>query len=181
MMQAYAADTAQAAHDTAHAAPFYADATFWVAISFVILIALAGKKVLKIAQAGLDKRGEEIKARIEEATRLHEEAKELLASYERKQREAASEADAIVNQAREEAERLEAKAADELEKSVARRESQAMDRIKQAEAQASQEVRTLAVDLATQAAKNILREKATGTKADALIDQAIQELPAKLH
>lgn len=180
MMQAYAADAANAAHG-AHDVPFYADAHFWVAVAFVLLLVLAGKKVVKIVQEGLDKRGDEIKARIEEATRLHEEAKELLASYERKQRDAASEADAIVTQAREEADRLEKRAADELEKSVARREAQAMDRIRQAEVQASQEVRALAVDLATQAAEKILRDTVTGSKADVLIDDAIKDLPGKLH
>ena len=177
-MQAFAAETGHAA---GHAVPFYGDATFWVAVAFVILIVLVGKKVLKIAQEGLDKRSVEIHEKIEEATRLHEDAKDLLASYERKQREAAKAADAIVAQAREEAERLEAKAADDLEKSVKRREAQAMDRIAQAEAQATQEVRDLAVNLATQAAEKILRDKMTGDKANALIDDAIKELPGKLH
>lgn len=176
-MQAHAADAAHTAHDVA----FYADTTFWVAVAFVILLVLAGKKVLVIVQEGLDKRSDEIKARIEEATRLHEEAKELLASYERKQRDASQEADAIVTQAREEAERMEKKAADDLENSIKRREAQAVDRIAQAEAQASQEVRALVVDLATQAAQKILTDKATGAKADALIDSAIKELPTKLH
>lgn len=178
-MQAFAAETANgAAHGTE---AFYADPAFWVLIAFVALIVLAGKKVVKIAQDGLDKRADEIRARIEEATRLHEEARELLASYERKQRDAAKEADAIVAQAREEADRMEKKAAAELEATIKRREAQAMDRIAQAEAQAAQEVRTLAVDLATKAAEKILRDKAVGAKATALIDAAIKELPEKLH
>lgn len=176
-MQAIAAEAGQAAH----AVPFYADSSFWVAVAFVILIGLAGKKVVLIVQEALDRRSEEIKAQIEEATRLHEEAKELLASFERKQREAASEADAIVAQARDEAERMEKRAADELERSVQRREAQAMDRIAQAEAQAKQDVRTEVVELATKAAEKILRDKVTGTKADTLIDNAIKELSGKLH
>lgn len=181
-MQAFAAETAhEAAHGAAHAEAFYADPAFWVMVAFVVLAVLAGKKVVKIAQEGLDKRADEIRTRIEEATRLHEEARELLASYERKQRDAAKEADAIITQAREEAERMEKKAAAELEATIKRREAQAMDRIAQAEAQAAQEVRTLAVDLATRAAEKILRDKAVGAKADALIDAAIKELPGKLH
>lgn len=177
MMEAHAATT-----EAGHAAQaFYADPAFWVAVAFVLLMVLGAKKVYAIACDALDQRADDIKNQIDEAQRLREEAQDLLASYERKQRDAASEAEGIVQHAREEAERLSKKAADDLARSLKRREAQAMDRIAQAEAQASLEVRVQAVEIATQAAEKLLAEKATGAKADALIDQAIKDLPGKLH
>lgn len=176
MTPAYAAEGAAQGHGA-----FYADPAFWVAVAFILLLVLAGKKIYLIACEGLDKRAEGIKEQIDEAQRLREEAQELLASYERKQRDAATEAEGIVQHAREEAERLSAKAVDDLERSLKRREAQAMDRIAQAEVQAAREVRIQAVEIATQATEQLLAEKATGAKADQLIDNAIKELPSKLH
>lgn len=69
----------------------------------------------------------------------------------------------------------------ELEKAVERREQMAMERIAQAEAKAVAEVRGEAVDIALEATRRLLAEKLTGKKADALIDDAIKELPEKLH
>ena len=166
---------------TEQAPPFYAEPEFWVLIAFVILIAGAGRPVFRIIAAALDDRSERIKGQIEEATRLREEAQELLASYERRQADAEGEAEAMLARAREEAQRMGERAAEDLERAVARRRQQAIDRIDQAEAKALAEVRLAAVDVALEAARRLLAEKVSGAKADELIDDAIKELPEKLH
>lgn len=179
MWSAYAAE---AAHGAEHAAePFYATAEFWVAVGLVIFLALVGKRAYRLIIVGLDERAERIRARLEEAGRLAEEAQALLATYERKQRDAASEAEAIVADARREADRLAEQASADLQRSLARREEAALERIAQAEAAALAEVRTRAVDVAMQATQTLLVQKLTPAQSDALIDAAIAELPQKLH
>ncbi len=175
MMQAWAAETA------GHAAPFYGTAEFWVFVAFVILVGFGFRKVYQVATEALDKRAEAIANQIEEATRLREEAQELLASYERKQRDAAGEAEQIAERAKAEAERQRAHAVEALEKSLARLELLARDRIAHAEAVATDEVRTAAVDAAIEATRRLLAETMTDARADALIDDAVKELPDKLH
>ncbi len=164
-----------------HSEPFYATPEFWVAAGFVLVIALAYRPVMRAVTAGLDTRAGQIKGKLDEARRLREDAQALLAEYQRKQRDALQEADAILTHAREEANRLKVEAEKSLEESVQRREKQAIDRIAQAEVQAIAEVRNLAVDIAIGAAGRLVADQMSAQKANALIDGAIKDLPTKLH
>src|SRR6201999_2590443 len=94
---------------------------------------------------------------------------------------ATAEAEAILVQAREEVQRMQARAAQNLETVVALREQQAKDRIAQAEASATKDVRDTAVDVALAATRALLREQVGAGKAENLVDQAIAELPRRLH
>jgi F0F1-type ATP synthase, subunit b len=178
----WSAFAAEAAHGAEHAPePFYATAEFWVAVGLIIFLALVGKRAYRLIVVGLDERAERIRARLDEASKLAEEAQSMLATYERKQRDAAEEAEAIVADARREAERLAEQATAELQRSLKRREELALERIAQAEAAAVAEVRTRAVDVAMQATQALLVQTLTPTQSDTLIDNAIAELPQKLH
>jgi F-type H+-transporting ATPase subunit b len=157
------------------------DPTFWVAIAFVIAIAIAWKPLSKMILGGLDGRSERIASELDEARRLREETQELLASYERKQREAEKEAEGIVAAAQEEAERLARRAAADLETQVARRRQMALDRIAQAETDAVRDVRAAAVDLALKATRKLLDEKIGETEQSKLVDEAIGEIGKRLH
>lgn len=174
---AYAAD---AAHAAAHGA-FYQQAHFWVDIAFFLVLALAFKPVSRAIAAALDARSAKIKARLDEAHKLREEAQEMLATYQRKQRDAMKEAEEIIAHAKAEAERLAKQAAKDLEVSMKRREQMAMDRIAQAEAQAVKEVQNLAVDVAVDAARKVIGDSLSAAQTGALVDEAIKELPGKLH
>src|SRR5213075_2450000 len=94
----------------------------WVAVAFVIFIGLliylgVHKKIIE----ALDHRSARIKAELDEARRLRDEAGKLLAEYQRKQREAEQEAEAIVADAKAEAGRVAAEARVKMEEFVARR------------------------------------------------------------
>ena len=146
-----------------------------------MFVGLVSRIAYRVATVALDDRAERIKNQIDEATRVAEEARELLASYERKQREAADEAKSIVEHARQEAARLSESAAQDLERSLARRRKQAEDRIAQAEASAIADVRNRAIEVAMDATQRLLAEKIKGKSADDLIDAAIKDLPKNLH
>ncbi len=154
---------------------------FWVLVAFILFVAFMVWKARKALVGGLDSRAARIKAEIDEAQRLREEAQALLADYQKKQREAVGEAEAMVKQAEEEAKRLRAKAETELAAALKRREQQALDRIAQAEAQALAEVRNLAADLAVAATQKILVDKLDPAKAQSLVGDAIAELPKRLQ
>lgn len=154
---------------------------FWVAVSFVIFVALVWKKASAAIASLLDGRAEKIRAELDEAERLHKDAQALLNSYQRRQADALKEAEAVLAHAREEAARLRAQAGADLESSLKRREAQAMDRIAQAEAAAVSEVRNLTVDVAIGASRRILAGGLQAVQADRLIEQSIAELPKHLH
>ncbi len=172
---------AHAATDAAGQQAFYESPAFWVAVSFVIFVALLAKPVWKFATSALDKKIADIEASIEEATKLREEAQDILAGYKRKLAEAEKEAEDIVSQARDEALSLRNKMNENLEASVRRREKQAIDRIAQAETAATQEVKDMIADIALGAARQILANQVTGDKAESIIDESIKDLSDKLN
>ena len=174
MSTAYAATVGAAQQES-----FYESPTFWVAVSFVIFVLLVAKPAWKFATSALDKKIGEIEASIEEATKLREEAQDILAGYKRKLAEAEKEAEEIIAAARDEALALRNRMAEELEASVQRREKQAIDRIAQAEADATQEVRNMTADIALNAARHILIDQVKGDKAETLINDSIKDLSEK--
>jgi F-type H+-transporting ATPase subunit b len=155
---------------------------FWVAVAFVLFIGVlvyagAHKKVIE----ALDQRSARIKAELDEARRLRDEAGKLLAEYQRRQREAEREAEAIIAEAKAEAERVAAEARAKTEDFIARRTKLAETKIGQAEAQAVADVRAAAADAAVAAAETILRDTAKGKAADDLIARGIADVKAKLN
>ena len=160
---------------------FLSEPETWVAAAFIIFIALAAKPIGRAIAGGLDARAAKIKAQLDEARALRDEAERLLADNQRKQIAAVKEAEAILAHARDEAERVRREAAANLEAAFARREKMAMDKIAQAEAQAVADVRNHAVDIAMAAAAKLLKEGIDSGKGDELIDSAIKDLDRKLH
>lgn len=156
-------------------------AEFWVAVSFIVFVLAIFRPAKRILLAALDQRIAQIRADVEEAQRLREEAQQALATYQRRQREAMQEAERIIAHAREEAERTMARAEAELEEMIKRREQQAADKIAQAEAAAMDEIRDKAVDLAVAATAKILEEKMRGKAGEQALSAAIKSLPDKLH
>jgi len=155
---------------------------FWVAVAFVLFVGVliyvgVHKKLIE----ALDHRSGRIQAELDEARRLRDEAGKLLAEYQRKQREAEREAEAIIADARAEAGRVAAEARVKMEEFVARRTKLAETKITQAEAQALADVRAAAADASVTAAEKILRDTAKGKVADDLITQGIAAVQAKLN
>ncbi len=178
MMQAHASEAGAAMpHDVA----FYLTPEFWVFVAFVIFIGLVARPAYRIVTAALDDRAETIRKKLDEAERLRIEAKDLLSTYQRKQREAAEEAERIVAHAQREAEHIRAQAVGDLENAIRRREAQAKERIAQVEARAVADVQATASDLALAAARRIITEQMTADSSARLIDDAIGELPSKLN
>jgi len=158
------------------------EAEFWVAASFVILIAVFGYiGVHKILAKALDDRQARIKAELDEARRLKEEAAALLADYRRRHEDAEREAAQIIATAQAEAERAAAEARVKLEDFIARRRALAEAKIAQAEAQAVADVRAAAAEAATAAAERILTQTVTGGLAAELLTQGIEDVKKNLN
>ncbi|UJQ95836.1 F0F1 ATP synthase subunit B family protein [Mariluticola halotolerans] len=156
-------------------------ASVWVFISLILFLALMVYFGLpKMIAKSLDDKIAKIGNDLDEAKRLREEAQALLAEYERKRKDAESEAADIITAAQEEAERIAEEANASLEDLISRRTKAVEDKIAQAEAQAIGEVRARSADVAVEAARAILADQMTA-KGDALVDQAIKDVAAKLN
>jgi F-type H+-transporting ATPase subunit b len=157
------------------------DPHFWVEVGLAIFVIFAGPKIWRGLTGFLDQRSMKIKADLDEAQKLKDEAQALLAEYQRKQRDALREAEEILSSAKAQAQREIKEAKANLDASLARREAAALEKIAQAEAHALAEVRREAVDIASAATVRLLGRTLDDSKANALIDQSIAELNRKLH
>jgi len=158
------------------------DAEIFVSLGFLVLLGLlvyfgAFRTVLK----GLDARGEAVQAELDQAARLRDEATALLASFEKKSKEAEANAAKIVEEARTQAEQLAKEAAERLNDFIARRTKQAEAKIAQAEAQAAADVRGAAADRAARAAEVVLRDQMQGASGADLVSREISNLKSHLN
>lgn len=152
-----------------------------VAIAFVIAVVLVSKRVWQVLAGMLDERAAKIKAELDEAQNLKDDAQKMLGQFQRKQRDALQEAEAIIAHAREEAARFAERSRRELEATIERRQRLAQEKIALAEAKAIAEVRNTAVDIAMGAARQVIAERLGDRQGQALVDQAIAELPQRLN
>ncbi|WP_112873737.1 F0F1 ATP synthase subunit B [Paracoccus endophyticus] len=129
----------------------------------------------------LDKRADGIKADLAEARRLRDEAQEIYASYERRQRDVAGQADEIVANARREAVAQANKAKLDLQRSIERRLHAAQDQIASAESDAIRAVRDRAVQVAVAAASDLLGHQMGSADRAAGIDRAIDDVARHLN
>ena len=160
---------------------FIHDPTFWVAVAFVVFVVLIFKPIKGALIGGLDAKILEIRQEVEEAEKLREEAQSLLANYQRQQRQAIQDAEAIVVRAKEEAERHRFEADEAMKDMVRRQEEQSREKIIQAEAIAVQEIRAMSVELAMAAAEKLLTDRLFDEEGSNLINQAIEDIPRKLQ
>lgn len=156
------------------------DAATWVLISFCIFAFFAfhlGKgKIL----GKLDGRIEEIRKEIATAESLRIEAQELLAQYQRKHRDAAKEAEAIVAAARKDADALLKQAESELQETIRRREQHLQERLQRMEEKAIADIRAHAADLAVKATAEIIAEKMDEKANENLVEQSIRQIAGRL-
>lgn len=164
--------------------PFFSlqNTNFVVLIAFLCFIGiLIYAKVPAKLTGMLDARAATIKAELDEARALREEAKSILATYERRQKEVQEQADRIVAQAKDEALAAAAQAKEDLKASIARRLASATEQIASAEAGAIRQVREQAISVAVAAAGEVLSKQMTADAASASIDDAIAQVEARLH
>ena len=158
------------------------DATFWasvaLAIFFIILLYL---KVPGMVAKNLDDRAQKIRNELAQARKLREEARELLAEFQRKRREIEKEAEEIIKSAKSEAKAFAADAKSKTEEFIARHKVVTEQKIAQAEMQALADMRAYAVDVAIATVQHIASGKMTAETADVLINKSITQLKARLH
>jgi F-type H+-transporting ATPase subunit b len=158
------------------------DAETWVALAFLMFLGGLGYiGVHRMIGKSLDERSARIKAELDEARKLKDEAAKLLADYQRKRHEAEGEAQEIIAGAKAEAERLAIEAKAKIEEFVARRTKMAETKIAQAEAQATADVRSAAAEAAVAAAEKILTQEAKGKLANDLIARGIEDVRKNLN
>jgi F-type H+-transporting ATPase subunit b len=160
----------------------FAEPEFWVAVGFIILMGIfAYIGVHRTVLTALDHRSERIKSELDDASRLKQEAANLLQQYRARRASAEREAEEIIAAAKLDAERIASEAKAKMEDFVARRTKTAENKIALAEAQALADVRAAAANAAVAAASTVLSQTVKGEVADDLLAKGITEVRQKLN
>ena len=149
-------------------------------VALLILIAIIYKPLTRTVFGALDGHATKVRAELDAAKRLREEAQSLLAEHQRRLAAGEDQAQAIVGHAQAEVQRQTERHRVELEAALQRRTEHAMERIAREEARALQEVRAQAATLAIRTTEQLLTDQLDGQRGRALLDDAIAEIGRKL-
>jgi F-type H+-transporting ATPase subunit b len=149
-------------------------------VALLILFAIVYKPLTRTVFGALDGHAAKVRAELDAAKRLREEAQSLLAEHQRRLAAGEDQAQAIVSHAQAEVQRQTERHRVELEATLQRRAEQATERIAREEARALQEVRAQAATLAIRTTEQLLADQLDGQRARALLDDAIAEIGRKL-
>ena len=152
------------------------DATFWVAISFVIFfVGLVYLKVPQKVNDLLTKMIVDIKKEIDESEKLRTESKELLVKAKNKLDSAEKEKKRIIDDAKSDAERLIIEMNDKFHKSSELKKNLAQNKINQMKDNAIKDIKNTSIKIAIDSVKKVITSSVDKTKLDALFAQNLKD------
>ena len=152
------------------------DATFWVAVSFVLFVGvLIYFKVPQKVFTTLDESIKKIKKDIEEAENLKEEAKNILSDYESRLDKSKVEIDLMIKNAQKESETNIIKINDQFHKIFENRKKMAEEKIKQMKLQATKDIKNYSVEVAIIALEKIIKNSIDKKKLDKIYVSSVNE------
>ena len=157
------------------------DATFWVAISFIIFF--GGLIYLKIPQkinGILNKLISDIKNEIDESEKLRTEAKILLDKAQKKLDTAQSISNEILEQAKKDSDNLIIELNDKFHKSSEIKKNLAENKISQMKEAAIKEIKDASIKIAVDSVKKIITTSVDKSKLDTLFQKSLDETKEEL-
>ena len=152
------------------------DATFWVAISFVIFVGvLFYLKVPQKIYDSLDESIKKIKKEIDEAEKLKDEAKNILSEYETKISKSKQEVNLLIKKAQNESEKNIIKINEEFHNIFENRKKLAEEKIKQMKTQTIKDLKNSSVDIAILSLEKIIKNSIDKKKLDKIYISSIDE------
>ena len=157
------------------------DATFWVAVSFVIFF--GGLVYLRIPQKIneiLNKLISDIKSEIDESEKLRTEAKKLLDNTQSKLDTAQSVSNEILEQAKKDSDKIIIELNDRFHKSSEIKKNLAENKIAQIKEAAIKEIKDASIKIAVDSVKKIINTSVDKSKLDALYQKNLDETKEEL-
>ena len=152
------------------------DATFWVAISFVIFVGLILYfKIPEKVKSLLDENINNIKKQIDNAEKLKEEAKLILSEHEKKISNSKSEIKTMINDANELAEKNILKTNKDFHTLMESRKKNAEERIRQMKDQTFKDIKNASIKIAIESVGQLLKNSLDKSKLDKLFVASIEE------
>jgi len=152
------------------------DATFWVMISFFLFVGLLIYfQIPQKVEKTLEENILNIKNQIDEADKLKEDAKNILAEHEKKISNSKAEVKLMITKAGEEAEKNIIKTNQDFHNLMESRKKNAEERIKQLKNQALKDIKNTSVKIAIESVEKLLKNSLDKSKLDKIYMSSIEE------
>ncbi len=158
----------------------YFDETAWVAIAFILFIALVWKKASKAILEILDNRSSMIENELKEAKFLKEEALEELRMSLQTQKNISDEAEIIIKEAKETATRIQEDAIVKSVEIIKRREEQAKQKIIALEADALKNIKKITGSIIIESSRKFIELNLDNKENNNLISNSSEEIKSSL-
>ena len=157
------------------------DATFWVAVSFVIFfVGLIYLKVPQKINEILNKLILDIKSEIDESEKLRTEAKTLLDNAQNKLNTVQSVSNEILEQAKKDSDKLIIELNDKFHKSSEIKKNLAENKISQMKESAIKEIKDVSIKIAVDSVKKIITTSIDKSKLDTMFQKNLDETKEEL-
>ena len=157
------------------------DATFWVAISFVLFIGLLVYfKIPQKVNEILNQLIVNIKNEIDESEKLRKEAKTLLDNSQTKLDSAVDETNKIIDQAKKDSEKLVIDINEKFHKSAEIKKKLAETKIAQMKEAAIKEIKDTSIKIAVNSVKKIIATSVDKNKLDKIFEKDLEEAKSEL-
>ena len=157
------------------------DATFWVAISFILFIGLLVYfKIPQKVNEVLNQLISNIKNEINESEKLRNEAKTLLDNSQSKLDSASDETNKIIEQAKKDSENLVIEINERFHKSAEIKKKLAETKITQMKEAAIKEIKDTSIKIAVNSVKKIISTSVDKNKLDAIFEKDLEEAKTEL-
>ena len=152
------------------------DATFWVMISFFAFIGLLIYfQIPQKIKSTLEQNINNIKGQIDEADKLKDDAKNILAEHERKISSSQSEVKLMISKANEEVEKNVIKTNQDFHNLMDARKKNAEERIKQIKNQALKDIKNASVKIAIESVEKLIKNSMDKSKLDKIYSSSVEE------
>ena len=158
------------------------DATFWVAISFLIFVLiLIYFKIPSKVKNLLDENINQIKKQVDESEKLKDEAKNKLAEYEKRIVDSKSEIKKMIKDANTTAEKNIIKSNEVFHKQMEIRKKNTEEKIKQLKNQAIKDLKNASINIAFESIEKLMLNSLDKSKLDKIYNQSIEETKLALQ
>jgi F-type H+-transporting ATPase subunit b len=153
------------------------DATFWVAISFVIFcLIIVYKKIPQVINNLLDSKINEIKSEIDNAKNLKNESEQLLKKYKKKIEDAHMEKNQILNSEKKETEIFIQESENKFEQLILNKKKSLEQKLDQMKVKAIKDMQNISNKIALEAVKKIISNSANDEKMKVINQKNLEKI-----
>jgi len=148
----------------------------WVIVTFLVMLGLLAKLAFKPIADALDRRGQTIKAALDDAEKSRAEAKQMMAEYQKQLAEARAEAGKVIEEARQLGEKVRKDVVDKANAEASAIVTRAQEEIMRQKEKGIQEMKDTIAAISVQIAGRVIEKEVNAATHRQLVESLIQDL-----